>query len=174
MGQWVASLLGPELAALGDWRVFLGRLAGWMLIPDKVDDDAADSKVLLGVFGTTVLAFFMAEMGDKTQIATVALAAKYPDFIAVVAGTTFGMMLTNVPAVGGEAKPQSGRAHPHEAGAWHCGGHLCCVGGAHFVQCGSSLVTDGAFKPSNTLIPQRSGFDYCYIICSSFLVSVWC
>ena len=98
VGQWVASLLGPELLRWVIGVSFLA-MAGWMLIPDKVDDDAADSTVLLGVFGTTVLAFFLAEMGDKTQIATVALAAKYPDFIAVVAGTTFGMMLANVPAV---------------------------------------------------------------------------
>jgi Ca2+/H+ antiporter, TMEM165/GDT1 family len=98
VGQWVASLLGPELLRWVIGVSFLG-MAAWMLVPDKVDDDAADSKVLLGVFGTTVLAFFLAEMGDKTQIATVALAAKYPDFILVVAGTTLGMMLANVPAV---------------------------------------------------------------------------
>ena len=69
-----------------------------MLIPDKLDaDDSA--RVQLGVFGTTVVTFFLAEMGDKTQIATVALAARYPDLLSVVAGTTLGMMLANVPAV---------------------------------------------------------------------------
>ncbi len=71
-----------------------------MLVPDKLGDLAANGKgQRLGVFGTTVLAFFLAEMGDKTQIATVALAARYTDLLAVVAGTTLGMLLANVPAV---------------------------------------------------------------------------
>ena len=61
-----------------------------------VDDDKAPR---FGVFGTTLVAFFLLEMGDKTQIATVALAAKYSSLVAVVAGTTLGMMLANVPAV---------------------------------------------------------------------------
>jgi putative Ca2+/H+ antiporter (TMEM165/GDT1 family) len=74
-------------------------MAGWMLIPDKIDDEAASGKQRFGVFGTTVVAFFLAEMGDKTQIATVALAARYSDIVQVVLGTTFGMMLANVPAV---------------------------------------------------------------------------
>jgi putative Ca2+/H+ antiporter (TMEM165/GDT1 family) len=75
-------------------------MAVWMLIPDKIDEGETDAKGLrLGVFGTTLVAFFLAEMGDKTQIATVALAARYDAFVAVVAGTTLGMMLANVPAV---------------------------------------------------------------------------
>jgi Ca2+/H+ antiporter, TMEM165/GDT1 family len=74
-------------------------MAVWMLIPDQVDDDAVQAAHRLGVFGTTVVAFFLAEMGDKTQIATVALAARYDALAAVVAGTTLGMMLANVPAV---------------------------------------------------------------------------
>jgi putative Ca2+/H+ antiporter (TMEM165/GDT1 family) len=74
-------------------------MAGWMLIPDKLDDEGAVGQRRLGVFGTTVAAFFLAEMGDKTQIATVALAARYHDLVSVVAGTTIGMMLANVPAV---------------------------------------------------------------------------
>jgi putative Ca2+/H+ antiporter (TMEM165/GDT1 family) len=74
-------------------------MAGWMLIPDKIDDEAATGRRRFGVFGTTVIAFFLAEMGDKTQIATVALAARYTDVVQVVLGTTFGMMLANVPAV---------------------------------------------------------------------------
>ena len=68
------------------------------MIPDRIDADGAE-KVRFGVFGTTVIAFFLAEMGDKTQIATVALAAQFGTFSAVVAGTTLGMMLANVPAV---------------------------------------------------------------------------
>jgi putative Ca2+/H+ antiporter (TMEM165/GDT1 family) len=74
-------------------------MAVWMLIPDRLDDDTTEGRQRFGVFGTTVLAFFLAEMGDKTQIATVALAARYADVVAVVAGTTIGMMIANVPAV---------------------------------------------------------------------------
>jgi len=70
------------------------------LIPDKIDEATeGGGKLKLGVLGTTIVAFFMAEMGDKTQIATIALAARFHDLIAVVAGTTLGMMLANVPAV---------------------------------------------------------------------------
>ena len=98
LGGWVATALGPDVLR---WVIGLSFLAmaGWMLIPDKIDDDAAAGKHSFGVFGTTVVAFFLAEMGDKTQIATVALAARYTDVVAVVLGTTFGMMLANVPAV---------------------------------------------------------------------------
>ena len=70
----------------------------WMLIPDQIDDEHR-TPGRLGVFGATVVAFFLAEMGDKTQIATVALAARYTGLVAVVLGTTLGMMLANVPAV---------------------------------------------------------------------------
>jgi len=98
VGDWVAKAMGPDVLRWVIGLSFLG-MAGWMLIPDKVDEEAAGGKQHLGVFGTTVLAFFLAEMGDKTQIATVALAARYSDLIAVVTGTTFGMMLANIPAV---------------------------------------------------------------------------
>jgi len=73
-------------------------MAAWTLVPDKLDEEDAPRK-RYGVFGTTVIAFFLAEMGDKTQVATIALAAQYGSFLAVVAGTTLGMMLANVPAV---------------------------------------------------------------------------
>jgi Ca2+/H+ antiporter, TMEM165/GDT1 family len=98
LGGWVAQALGPELLR---WIVGLSfiAMAGWMLIPDKLDDDVGKQRRQLGVFGTTVLAFFLAEMGDKTQIATVALATRYAEVMQVVLGTTFGMMLANVPAV---------------------------------------------------------------------------
>ncbi|HMO47403.1 MAG TPA: TMEM165/GDT1 family protein [Rubrivivax sp.] len=98
VGGWVAHTLGPDLLRWVIGLSFLG-MAGWMLIPDKIDDEAAGGSQRFGVFGTTVAAFFLAEMGDKTQIATVALAARYPDVPAVVLGTTFGMMIANVPAV---------------------------------------------------------------------------
>ncbi len=98
VGGWVAQALGPDVLR---WVIGLSFLAmaGWMLIPDQIDDDAADGQQRFGVFGTTVVAFFLAEMGDKTQIATVALAARYSDVVLVVLGTTLGMMLANVPAV---------------------------------------------------------------------------
>ena len=98
VGGWVAQTLGPDVLRWVIGVSFLA-MAGWMLIPDKIDDDAAGGKQRFGVFGTTLVAFFLAEMGDKTQIATVALAARYPDIVQVVLGTTFGMMLANVPAV---------------------------------------------------------------------------
>jgi putative Ca2+/H+ antiporter (TMEM165/GDT1 family) len=98
IGGWVAQALGPGLLRWVIGLSFLG-MAAWVLVPDKVDEDAASGPRRLGVFGTTLVAFFLAEMGDKTQIATVALAARYSDLVAVVVGTTLGMMLANVPAV---------------------------------------------------------------------------
>lgn len=98
VGDWVAQALGPQLLRWVVGGSFLA-VAVWMLIPDKIDDGDHPDKLRWGVFGTTVLAFFLAEMGDKTQIATVALAARYHDLFAVVMGTTLGMMLANVPAV---------------------------------------------------------------------------
>ncbi|ARN22492.1 TMEM165/GDT1 family protein [Piscinibacter gummiphilus] len=97
VGGWVASALGPDVLR---WVIGISfiAMAGWMLIPDKIDEDEAVS-ARYGVFLTTVVAFFLAEMGDKTQIATVALAARYNDLLAVVAGTTLGMLIADVPAV---------------------------------------------------------------------------
>jgi putative Ca2+/H+ antiporter (TMEM165/GDT1 family) len=74
-------------------------MAVWMLIPDRMDDEETSSTPRFGVFGTTVVAFFLAEMGDKTQIATVMLAAQYQTWVWVVVGTTLGMMLANAPVV---------------------------------------------------------------------------
>ena len=98
VGNAVALALGPDVLR---WVIGLSfiAMAVWMLIPDKVDAEAAAGHPRFGVFGTTVVAFFLAEMGDKTQIATVALAARYESLLAVVTGTTLGMMLANVPAV---------------------------------------------------------------------------
>ena len=98
VGAWVAAKVGPDLMR---WILGLSFLAMavWILIPDKVDDGATSQRARFGIFGTTAIAFFLLEMGDKTQIATIALAAKYPSLAAVVAGTTVGMMLANVPAV---------------------------------------------------------------------------
>jgi Ca2+/H+ antiporter, TMEM165/GDT1 family len=97
LGSWITSLLAPETLR---WLLGLGfiAIAIWVLIPDKLDDTKA-TLTRYGVFGTTLVTFFLAEIGDKTQIATVALAAQYQTLIAVVLGTTFGMMIANVPAV---------------------------------------------------------------------------
>jgi putative Ca2+/H+ antiporter (TMEM165/GDT1 family) len=98
LGGWVAQLMGPDVLR---WVIGLSFLAmaGWMLVPDEIDEETAAGHQRFGVFGTTVIAFFLAEMGDKTQIATVALAARYTEVVQVVLGTTVGMMLANVPAV---------------------------------------------------------------------------
>jgi len=97
VGGWLASTVGPNVM-----RWILGvsfiAMAIWTLIPDEFEEREA-SAPRFGVFGTTLIAFFLLEMGDKTQIATVALAAEYSSIVAVVAGTTVGMMLANVPAV---------------------------------------------------------------------------
>ena len=99
LGGWIAGLMGPQLLRWVIGGSFLA-MAVWMMVPDRLDEATAPGGgQRFGIFGTTVLAFFLAEMGDKTQIATVALAARYPDLLAVVAGTTLGMMLANVPAV---------------------------------------------------------------------------
>jgi putative Ca2+/H+ antiporter (TMEM165/GDT1 family) len=97
-GAWVAAELGPVMLRWVLAASFL-IMAGWILVPDKLDESDQQPPGGLGVFGATTLAFFIAEMGDKTQIATVALAAKYASYLAVVTGTTFGMMIANVPAV---------------------------------------------------------------------------
>lgn len=97
LGSWITSVLSPETLRWILGMSFLA-MAIWTLIPDKYEEDDA-RLVRHGVFGTTFVAFFLAEMGDKTQVATVALAAQYQSFYAVVAGTTLGMMLANVPAV---------------------------------------------------------------------------
>jgi putative Ca2+/H+ antiporter (TMEM165/GDT1 family) len=96
-GAWLAAQVGP---AAMRWILGLSfiAMAAWIMVPDKYEEQA-DSTSRFGVFGTTLLAFFLVEMGDKTQIATVALAAKYSSLVGVVAGTTLGMMIANVPAV---------------------------------------------------------------------------
>jgi Ca2+/H+ antiporter, TMEM165/GDT1 family len=98
LGAWITTVLGPEVL-----RWILGvsfiAMALWMLIPDKMDEGDTPSAPRMGVFATTVVAFFLAEMGDKTQIATVMLAAQYNAWGPVVLGTTLGMMLANAPVV---------------------------------------------------------------------------
>ncbi|WP_179540002.1 MULTISPECIES: TMEM165/GDT1 family protein [Pseudomonas] len=98
VGNWVAGLLSPALLS---WILAASFIivALWTLIPDKLDDDESSNLRRYGPFLTTLIAFFLAEMGDKTQVATVMLAAQYPHFIMVVIGTTLGMLIANVPVV---------------------------------------------------------------------------
>ena len=98
VGAWVTTFLGPEILRWVLAGSFIA-MAVWMLIPDTLDDAQSDTQPRWGVFGTTVVAFFLAEMGDKTQIATVMLVAQYHAYLWVVAGTTLGMMLANAPVV---------------------------------------------------------------------------
>ncbi len=100
LGAWVTTQISPQTLRWILGASFLA-MAVWMLIPDKLEDDETSSKApRFGVFGTTVFVFFLAEMGDKTQIATVMLAARYDAYLFwVVAGTTLGMMLANAPVV---------------------------------------------------------------------------
>jgi Ca2+/H+ antiporter, TMEM165/GDT1 family len=98
LGAWITSMVGPQTMRWVLGVSFIA-MAVWTLIPDKLDDEGESAGMRYGVFVTTVIAFFLAEMGDKTQVATVALAAQFNAFFAVVAGTTLGMMIANVPAV---------------------------------------------------------------------------
>ena len=98
LGAWVTTFMGPDVLRWVLGASFIA-MALWMLVPDHMEDEAAAAAPRLGVFGTTVVAFFLAEMGDKTQIATVMLAAQYHAWAWVVAGTTLGMMLAHPPAV---------------------------------------------------------------------------
>ena len=98
LGAWITSMAGPQTMRWVLGVSFIA-MAIWTLIPDKLDDVGDTAGMRYGVFGTTLIAFFLAEMGDKTQVATVALAAQFNAFYAVVAGTTLGMMIANVPAV---------------------------------------------------------------------------
>ena len=98
LGAWITTLLSPN--ALG-WILGISfiAMAIWTLKPDEMEEDEAKIAGRFGVFGATTITFFLAEMGDKTQIATVALAANYSSVLLVVIGTTLGMMIADVPAV---------------------------------------------------------------------------
>ena len=100
LGQWVTTVIGPEVLL---WIVSIGfiAMALWMLVPDELDDEteSINKWQRYGVFGATFILFFLAEIGDKTQIATVALAARFDSLLWVTAGTTLGMMIANAPAV---------------------------------------------------------------------------
>ena len=98
LGAWITSVISPDTMR---WVLGLSfiAMAIWTLIPDKIEEEETQVAQKLGVFGATLVTFFLAEMGDKTQIATVALAAHYGAPLLVVIGTTLGMLIADVPAV---------------------------------------------------------------------------
>jgi len=98
LGTWITYNVAPEVLRWVLGLSFIG-MAIWTLIPDEIEEDEANVARRFGVFGATLITFFLAEMGDKTQVATVALAAHYAAPLLVVAGTTLGMLIADVPAV---------------------------------------------------------------------------
>jgi len=102
----LSALIGEKAASLldGTWFRYLVAasfivMGAWTLIPDKLDENEEPKAPRFGAFLTTLVAFFFVEMGDKTQVATIALGARFHDVLWVAAGTTLGMMIANVPAV---------------------------------------------------------------------------
>jgi Ca2+/H+ antiporter, TMEM165/GDT1 family len=98
LGAWITSTVSPDILRWILGASFLG-MAIWTLIPDKIEEEETQIAHRLGVFGATFITFFLAEMGDKTQIATIAMAAHYASPVLVVIGTTLGMLIADVPAV---------------------------------------------------------------------------
>ena len=98
LGAWITSAISPGILRWVLGLSFIG-MAVWTLIPDEIEDDETKIAGRFGVFGATLVTFFLAEMGDKTQIATVAMAAHYATPMTVVLGTTLGMLIADVPAV---------------------------------------------------------------------------
>ena len=98
LGAWITSSISPEVLRWGLGASFIG-MAIWTMIPDKIEEEETQVAQRFGIFGATFITFFLAEMGDKTQIATVAMAAHYSAPLMVVVGTTLGMLIADVPAV---------------------------------------------------------------------------
>ena len=98
LGAWITTAVSPGILRWVLGLSFLG-MAAWTLIPDRIEDEETQVAKRFGVFGATLVTFFLAEMGDKTQIATVAMAAHYATPLLVVIGTTLGMLIADVPAV---------------------------------------------------------------------------
>lgn len=98
LGAWITTVVSPDVMRWVLGGSFLA-MAVWTLIPDKIEEEETQVAHRLGVFGATLVTFFLAEMGDKTQIATVAMAAHYATPLLVIAGTTLGMLIADVPAV---------------------------------------------------------------------------
>jgi len=97
VGEWAGTLISPQILRWVLGISFLA-VAPWALVPDKMNEHVK-TRGGYGVFALTVVTFFLAEMGDKTQIVALALAAKYDDLVSVVAGTTLGMMIVDIPTV---------------------------------------------------------------------------
>ena len=98
LGAWITATVSPEILRWVLGLSFIG-MAIWTMIPDKIEEEETQVAKKFGVFGATLITFFLAEMGDKTQIATVAMAAHYATPLMVVIGTTLGMLIADVPAV---------------------------------------------------------------------------
>jgi len=98
LGAWITSAISPEILRWVLGLSFIG-MAVWTMVPDKIEDEETQVAMKFGVFGATSITFFLAEMGDKTQIATVAMVAHYAAPLMVVMGTTLGMLVADVPAV---------------------------------------------------------------------------
>jgi putative Ca2+/H+ antiporter (TMEM165/GDT1 family) len=98
LGAWITTALTPEILRWVLGLSFLG-MAVWTMIPDRIEEEETRVATRFGVFGATLVTFFLAEMGDKTQVATVAMAAHYATPLLVVIGTTLGMLIADVPAV---------------------------------------------------------------------------
>ncbi len=98
LGAWITNTISPDILRWALGASFIG-MSIWTLIPDKIEEEETQIASKLGVFGATLITFFLAEMGDKTQIATIALAAHYAAPLMVVIGTTLGMLIADVPAV---------------------------------------------------------------------------
>lgn len=98
LGAWITETISPEMLRWILGASFIG-MAIWTMIPDKIEEEETQIAHRFGVFGATLITFFLAEMGDKTQIATVAMAAHYANPLLVVIGTTLGMLIADVPAV---------------------------------------------------------------------------
>jgi Ca2+/H+ antiporter, TMEM165/GDT1 family len=98
LGAWITSSVTPEILRWVLGVSFIG-MAIWTMIPDKIEEEETQVAKRFGVFGATLITFFLAEMGDKTQIATIAMAAHYASPLMVVIGTTLGMLIADVPAV---------------------------------------------------------------------------
>lgn len=98
LGAWITSTISPEVLRWVLGASFIG-MAIWTMIPDKIEEEETQVAQRFGIFGATFITFFLAEMGDKTQIATVAMAAHYSAPLMVVIGTTLGMLIADVPAV---------------------------------------------------------------------------
>lgn len=125
---WITSAVTPEILRWVLGASFIG-MAVWTLIPDKIEDEETQTAQRFGVFGATLITFFLAEMGDKTQIATVAMAAHYANPLLVVIGTTLGMLIADVPSH--VCRRQTRRQDPDEAGSQRCCGDFCRTGRRH-------------------------------------------